>query len=61
MLTPPYRLAAPLTDDQVNKLVELDRLLDPELYAMLESSTDQDTLSAYWKRKYRYRGDVFRA
>ncbi|KAF8609656.1 hypothetical protein BDV93DRAFT_578560 [Ceratobasidium sp. AG-I] len=54
-------LAAPLTDDQVNKLVELDRLLDPELYAMLEFSTDPDTLSAYWKRKYRCRGDVFRA
>ncbi|KAG8744879.1 hypothetical protein FRC10_009249 [Ceratobasidium sp. 414] len=54
-------LAIPLTDSQVNKLVELDRLLDPELYAMLEFSTDPDTLSAYWRRKYRTRGDVFRA
>ncbi|QRW05420.1 hypothetical protein RhiLY_04419 [Ceratobasidium sp. AG-Ba] len=54
-------LAIPLTHDQINKLVELDRLLDPELYAMLEFSTDPDTLSAYWKRKYRTRGDVFRA
>lgn len=51
----------PLTDAQVNKLVELDRLLDPELYAMLEFSTDPDTLTAYWRRKYRRRGDVFRA
>ncbi|KAG8680899.1 hypothetical protein FRC09_017889 [Ceratobasidium sp. 395] len=54
-------LAIRLTDDQVNKLVELDRLLDPELYAMLEFSTDPDTLAAYWKRKYRTRGDIFRA
>lgn len=54
-------LMIPLTDAQVNKLVELDRLLDPELYAMLEFSTDPDTLAAYWRRKYRRRGDVFRA
>jgi len=54
-------LATSLTDNQVDKLVDLDRLLDPELYAMLEFSTDPDTLSAYWKRKYRCRGDVFRA
>ncbi|KAG8707418.1 hypothetical protein FRC08_000507 [Ceratobasidium sp. 394] len=28
---------------------------------MLEFSTDPDTLAAYWRRKYRTRGDVFRA
>ncbi|CAE6462132.1 hypothetical protein ACGC1H_001708 [Rhizoctonia solani] len=50
-----------LTDAQVDKLIELDRMLDPELYAMLEFSTDPDTLSAYWKRKYQRRGDVFKA
>ncbi|CAE6494494.1 unnamed protein product [Rhizoctonia solani] len=54
-------LMTPLTDTQVDKLVELDRMLDPELYAMLEFSTDPDTLSAYWKRKYQRRGDVFKA
>ncbi|CUA76685.1 hypothetical protein RSOLAG22IIIB_02152 [Rhizoctonia solani] len=50
-----------LTDVQIDKLIELDRMLDPELYAMLEFSTDPDTLSAYWKRKYQRRGDVFKA
>jgi hypothetical protein len=51
----------PLTEAQVDNLVELDRMLDPELYAMLELSTDPDTLTAYWKRKYQRRGDVFKA
>ncbi|CAE6469635.1 unnamed protein product [Rhizoctonia solani] len=54
-------LMTSLTDAQINKLIELDRMLDPELYAMLEFSTDPDTLSAYWKRKYQRRGDVFKA
>ncbi|KAH7345042.1 hypothetical protein B0J17DRAFT_624285 [Rhizoctonia solani] len=54
-------LMTPLTDVQVDKLIELDRLLDPELYAMLEFSTDPDTLTAYWRRKYQRRGDVFKA
>ncbi|KAJ1311486.1 hypothetical protein OPQ81_009973 [Rhizoctonia solani] len=54
-------LMTPLTDAQIEKLVGLDRMLDPELYAMLEFSTDPDTLSAYWKRKYQRRGDVFKA
>ncbi|CAE6422457.1 hypothetical protein BN14_00873 [Rhizoctonia solani AG-1 IB] len=54
-------LMTPLTEAQVDNLVELDRMLDPELYAMLELSTDPDTLTAYWKRKYQRRGDVFKA
>ncbi|KAG8690783.1 hypothetical protein FRC11_009138 [Ceratobasidium sp. 423] len=54
-------LMTPLTDAQIDNLIELDRMLDPELYAMLEFSTDPDTLTAYWKRKYQRRGDVFKA
>ncbi|CAE6481505.1 unnamed protein product [Rhizoctonia solani] len=54
-------LMTSLTDTQTDKLIELDRMLDPELYAMLEFSTDPDTLAAYWRRKYQRRGDVFKA